>query len=217
MTTGNQHGTARQRPLLARALGVTGLLGCLAAIGGTLLAQAIVPQHDWVSETISDLAAGRHAVIMDVALYGFAAGIMATSLATARVHLGKLDWSAGAVALAVIAGLVIIVGARDEYGDGDSNGGAVVIHSYLVYALGLLFAYLPVGMYGGLNRAHPTAARTLAILGGGWVVLAPVFLLMSTGFDGVVERVLGLIACGMIAILSWVTMSRAPDAPEPRA
>lgn len=216
MTNGEQHGAAHQRPLLAKALGVMGLLGCLAAIGGTLLAQIIVPGHDWISDTISDLAAGRYAIIMDVALYGFAAGIMATSLGTAHVHLGKSGWSAGVLALAVIAGLVIIIAARDEYGDGDSNGGTVVIHIYLVYALGLLFAYLPVGMYRGLQQGHPGAARSLAVLGGVWVILAPLFLVMSTGWDGLVERILALVACGMIAILSWVTLKRSKAPPAPR-
>ncbi|KZY40522.1 hypothetical protein A3731_12680 [Roseovarius sp. HI0049] len=215
MTTRNHHGPAQRQPFLSWALGVTGLVGCLVVIAGTLLAQAFVPDHDWVSDTISDLAAGRHAIIMDVALYGFATGILATSLATARVHLGKLDWSAGVLALAIIAGLVIIVAARDEYGDGDSNGGTVVIHRYLVYALGVLFAYLPIGMYRGLKRAHLPAARAFAVLGGGWVVLAPVFMFMSTRMDGLVERVLALIACGMIAILSWVTLQHGKKPPAP--
>ncbi len=210
-----QDGAARQRPLLAKILGIAGLLGCLSAIGGTLVAQTIVPGHDWISDTISDLAAGRFAAIMDVALYGFAAGLMATSLAMAHVHLGKTGWSGGVLALAVIAGLVIVVGARDEYGDGDANGGTVVIHSYLVYALGLLFAYLPLGMFGGLKPRHPRSALALAGLGIAWVLLAPVFLFMSTHYDGLVERILGLIACAMIAILSWVALHRGIGSPPP--
>lgn len=210
-----QDGAARQRPLLAKILGIAGLLGCLSAIGGTLVAQAVVPGHDWISDTISDLAAGRFAAIMDVALYGFAAGLMATSLAMAHVHLGKTGWTGGVLALAVIAGLVIVVGARDEYGDGDSNGNSVVIHSYLVYALGLLFAYLPLGMFGGLKPAHPRSAWSLLWLGAAWVLLAPVFLFMSTQYDGLVERLLGLIACAMVALLSWVALRRGMGWPPP--
>lgn len=66
---------------------------------------------------------------MDVALYGFAAGLFAMALAASHAHLGDIGWPAGMPSLALLAALIITVGARNEYGDGDNEG--VVIHIYL--------------------------------------------------------------------------------------
>jgi hypothetical protein len=168
-----------------------------------------VPNHDWIADTISDLAAGRWEIIMDLALYGFAAGLLAIALAAAHAHLGGLVWSAGVVSLAMLSAVIIVVGARNEYGDGDSEG--VVIHIYLVYALGALFLAVPFCMRPGLDRGHPRARRALTILGALWAVAAPVFLFLPTSFDGLYERALGLIACGIVVTLSLVFLGRGRD------
>lgn len=207
MTTTDQDDTDpahRKRPELLIFLGITGLFGCLCLVLGTLIAPYHVPHHDWWSDTISDLAAGDSEIIMDVALYGFAVGIMATALAASHDHLGKTGWSVGVLALAAIAGIVVIVGARNEYGDGDNEG--IVIHIYLVYALGALFTLVPATMTSGLRRVAPRAARTMIALGCAWVVLTPIFLTMSTEWDGLVERIMGLVATGMIVLLSVISL-----------
>lgn len=194
----------RKRPALLIFLGVLGIAGCISLIAGTIIAPYYVPDHDWWSDTISDLAAGDSEIIMDVALYGFAIGIMAAALAASHDHLGESGWSVGVLALAAISGIVVIVGARNEYGDGDNEG--VVIHIYLVYALGALFALVPATMTSGLRRVAPVAARAMIVFGVLWVVLVPVFLSMGTEWDGLVERIMGLAAAGLIVILSLVAI-----------
>ncbi len=194
----------RKRPALLIFLGALGIAGCISLVLGTIIAPYYVPDHDWWSDTISDLAAGDSEIIMDVALYGFAIGIMAAALAASHDHLGESGWSVGVLALAAISGIVVIVGARNEYGDGDNEG--VVIHIYLVYALGALFALVPATMTAGLRRVAPLAARAMIVLGALWVVLAPVFLSMGTEWDGLIERIMGLAAAGLIVILSLVAI-----------
>ena len=198
---------ANERPWLLIALGIIGLGGAAALVIGTLVAPIFVPDHNWISDTISDLAAGQWEILMDVALYGFAAGLMATALSSAHAHLGAAGWSAGVLSLSVLATLVIIIGARNEYGDNDSDG--VVIHIYLVYGLGVLFAVVSAVMQSGLrNSGHVRAGRWLIGLGAGWVIMSPVFLMSPTSVDGLLERILGLFACGMVVTLSLVFLRR---------
>ncbi|QFT94268.1 hypothetical protein FIU86_15570 [Roseovarius sp. THAF9] len=194
----------RKRPVLMILLGILGIAGCISLVLGTFIAPFYVPNYNWWSDTISDLAAGESEIIMDVALYGFAIGVMATALAASHDHLGRSGWSIGVVSLAAIAGIVVIVGARNEYGDGDNEG--VVIHIYLVYMLGALFTIVPATMTSGLRRVAPWAARAMIAFGAVWVVLAPIFLTMGTRWDGLVERIMGLAAAGVITVLSLIAI-----------
>lgn len=187
------------RPALVVFLGVLGLLGCVALVAGMLVAQSYVPDHEWMADTISDLAAGENEIIMDVALYGFAISLFATALAAAHLHLGARGWSVGIIALSILAAVVVVIGARNEYGDGDSEG--VVIHIYLVYALGVFFAVAAFSMYRGLREHYPLASVALFWLGIAWTLAAPVFFMMPDGLDGLYERGLGVIACAMVALL----------------
>jgi len=77
----------QERAYLLIGLGALGLLGCIALLTGALVAPYFVPHHDPVADTISDLAAGEAEIIMDVALYGFAAGLLAIALAASHAHL----------------------------------------------------------------------------------------------------------------------------------
>ncbi|MFX0542178.1 DUF998 domain-containing protein [Roseovarius sp. S4756] len=196
-----------ERPWLLIVCGLLGLGGCASLIIGTLVAPIYVPNHDWISDTISDLAAGRWEILMDVALYGFAAGLMATALAAAHAHLGKAGWSVGVMSLSLLAAAVVIIGARNEYGDNDNEG--VVVHIYIVYAMGALFALLSAVMQAGLRTSgHVRAGWWIIALGIGWVVMSPVFLMSATSVDGLLERILGLFACGMVTVLSLVFLRR---------
>lgn len=195
-----------ERPYLLIVCALLGFLGCVSLVAGTLVAQQLVPDHDWVAETISDLAAGRMEIVMDVALYGFAAGIIATALAAAHAHLGGIGWSGGILALALLAAVVTVIAARNEYGDGDDEG--VVIHIYLVYALGLLFALVPLLMSTGAARDSRWSCRALRGLGILWAVASPVFFLVPTAYDGLYERLLGLVAAAVVCVLCAVFLKR---------
>ncbi len=198
--------TTEHRWLLI-VLGLIGLGGCAALVIGTLIAPFYVPDHDWIADTISDLAAGRWEIMMDVALYGFGAGLMATSLAASHAHLGKVGWSVGIISLSILAALVVIIGARNEYGDNDNEG--VVIHIYLVYGLGALFTVVSAVMQAGLRASgHDRAGKWLIGLGIGWAIMSPVFLMSPTWIDGLLERFLGLFACAMVVTLSLVFLRR---------
>lgn len=159
-------------------------------IVGMFIDQAFVPGYNWVSDTISDFAAGELEIVTDVALYGFASGLFAVPLAAAHAHLGTIGWSVGIFCLAVLAALVVIIGARNEYGDNDNEG--VFIHIYLVYGLGALFTLAPLGMAGALRSEHRWTRNALIGLASAWAILCPIFLLAATSIDGLLERVLGL-------------------------
>ncbi len=203
-----------ERPYLLFFLGCLGLLGCMSLLAGTLIAPYFVPDHDVFADTISDLAAGENEIIMDIALYGFAAGLMAIALAASHAHLGGALWSAGTVFVAILAVLVIIIGARNEYGDGDNEG--VVIHVYLVYGLGLFFLVAPLCLYPSLRPAYPHAANALLALAALWGLASPIFFFLPTGMDGLYERGLGVIACAMVVLLSLVFIARGREAMHRR-
>lgn len=210
MSTRMNHSRGRsatgERPYLLMTLAVIAFMGCLAVIVGMFVAQILVPDYNWIFDTISDLAAGEWEIVMDVALYGFAAGLFAASLAAAHAHLGGAGWSVGILSLAILAALVVIVGARNEYGDSDNEG--VVIHIYLVYGIGALFTLAPLCMARGLGENHGWAKRALIGLAIVWAMLCSVFLLVPTSVDGLIERALGLIACAMVCTLGAVFFQR---------
>ena len=199
--------THTERPWLLLLFAALGLAGCAALIAGTIIAPLYVPDYNSISDTISDLAAGQSEIIMDVALYGFAAGIFAVALAASHAHLGGPWWTLGIVGLAVLASIVIVIGARNEYGDGDSEG--VVIHIYLVYAMGAMVPAVCAAMAPGLRASgHEKARWALIASGVCWAILAPIFLLSPTAIDGLLERIVGLTFCAAVAVLSWVFAAR---------
>ncbi len=193
----NNAGLAEPAPGLLMTCGVLGVLGSLALIAGNVIGSIVVPGHDWVADTVSDLAAGRFEIIQDVALYGFAVGILAIGMAAAHLHLGKRRWTIGVFALMALALIVTVIGARNEYGDRDTGG--LVIHIYLVYMLGVVFPLAPFTMAGGLERLHTGLRRLSFVCAGLWCVGAPIFFLMPTGYDGAWERGLGVITA------VWIT------------
>lgn len=182
---------------LVTGLSLYACLGCAIFAGSILIADFVVPDHDWIADTISDLGAGRYEFIVDIGIYAFSAALVATALGAAHLHLGQWDWSVGVIGLALAGLIVFLVGARNEYGDNDNEG--VVIHIYLVYALGLLFTLVPLCMARGAGGTHGRVLVGLALL---WLIAAPVFFFLPTGIDGVYERGLGLIAMAMVVTLA---------------
>ncbi|WP_292292003.1 DUF998 domain-containing protein [Marivita sp.] len=192
-------------------------LGWYAAVGGVvfvvsiLIADFVVPEHDWIADTISDLGAGRFEYIVDIGLYSLSASFIALALLAAHVHMGGWGWSVGIVGLAVLGLVVFLVGARNEYGDSDNDGW--VIHSYLVYLLGLLMALIPALLHSGARRASATYGNCLVAVGVMWTISAPWFFFLPTTVDGLYERYLGLIALALIFTLShfFIRHGRAFD------
>ncbi len=187
------------RPLIIW-LGWYAIFGCFAFAVSILIADFVVPDHDWVADTISDLGAGRYEYIVDIGIYTFSAALISIALLAAHIHLGGRGWSFGVVGFAVLGLIVFLVGARNEYGDSDSEG--VVVHIYLVYALGLLIATLPLIMAGGASRAGRGFGRVLIGISIVWTISAPIFFFLPDGIDGIYERYLGLIAMVTVVTLA---------------
>ncbi|WP_411233016.1 DUF998 domain-containing protein [Marivita sp. S0852] len=176
------------------------LLGCVVFAVSILIADWVVPDHNWIADTISDLGAGEYEFIVDIGIYTFSAALIAIALLSAHQHLGGSGWSVGLVAFALLGLIVFLVGARNEYGDSDRDG--VVIHRFLVYALGLLMAAAPALMAPGaaqVSRVHSRVLIALSIL---WCLSAPIFFFLPTSIDGLYERGLGLIAFAVVGTLA---------------
>ncbi|MBI6629930.1 DUF998 domain-containing protein [Pontibaca salina] len=178
--------------VLIYVLGWYAILGCVLLGISVLIADFLVPHHDWIADTISDLGAGKYEFIVDIGIYSFSASLVSIALLAAHVYLEGWRWGIGVIGFAVLGLLVFLVGARNEYGDNDSDG--VVIHVYLVYALGFLFAVLPWAMSQGANRISAAYRQTLIGLSVLWAFSAPIFFFLPDSVDGVYERYLGLIA-----------------------
>ncbi len=166
-------------------------LGAVGLVGGNIVGSYVVPGHDWVADTVSDLAAGKYEIIQDVSLYGFAASLTALGLACAHLHNGVAKWSLLTFCLVLLALCVVIIGARNEYGDGDSEG--IVIHIYVVYAIGVLFAaaFTLTALEGGRIAGFMVPLSWVCLVL--WAIGAPIFFTLPTAWDGVWERGLGVI------------------------
>lgn len=197
----------RGKPAFMNALAWYTILGCIIFGITILIADFVVPDHDWVADTISDLGAGKYEFIVDTGIYAFSTSLIAVALLAAHDHLGGASWSFGTVGFAVIGLIVFLVGARNEYGDNDRDG--VVIHIYLVYALGFLMAILPIAMTGGARRVGPVYARVLIGSSILWTVSAPVFFFLPDNMDGIYERYLGLVAFSVVVTMALLFMRRA--------
>lgn len=195
-----------EHPAFLIALGCNSIIGCIVFCATLLIADFVVPNHDWIADTISDLGAGKYEYIVDIGLYAFSASLISIALLCAHAHLGGRRWSFGVTGFAMLGLLVFLVGARNEYGDGDNEG--VVIHIYLVYALGLLMAVIPFAMAKGAERAGQTYARILIGISILWVVCAPFFFFLPDGIDGIYERFLGLLVIGAVCTLAWMFIRR---------
>ena len=193
-------------PALMIALGVYAVAGCVIFIASILIADFVVPNHDWIADTISDLGAGRYEFIVDIGLYAFSASLISIALLAAHVHMGGWGWSVGVVGFALLGLLVFLVGARNEYGDHDNDG--VIIHIYLVYGLGLLFLAVPLAMAKGAGRAGDRYRYALIGLALLWGVSAPVFFFLPDAIDGIYERYLGLIAMAIVVVLAHLFIAR---------
>ena len=194
-------------PLLMRFVGVMALLGVVGLVGSNIWGTIVVPNHDWMADTVSDLAAGKYESIQDVGLYTYAGALLALAIGTAHLHPGTRSWTGVSIGLALLALCVTIIAARNEYGDGDNEG--VEVHIYIVYAMGALFT--AVFVLASWVRTHfriLTLSRVCAVL---WSIGAPVFFMLPTGWDGGFERALGIVTAVWVTALGFrfIQMARA--------
>lgn len=196
-----------EQPALLVGLSLLAFFGCIALAGSILIADFVVPNHDWIADTISDLGAGRYEFIVDIGLYTFSAALIGLAVLAAHVHLGTWDWSVGIIALVIFGLLVFLIGARNEYGDNDSDGW--VIHIYLVYGLGITMTVACFALARGAARASPRYRMILIATGIVWVASAPVFFFLPTDIDGLYERYLGAVSFVLVTALAHLFYQRA--------
>ena len=187
--------------LLLAASGWIGVWGVFATLISNIIGSAVVPEYEWVADTISDLAAGRYEIIQDVGLYAFAGALLACAIGAAHVHPGTNRWTAGILGLSIMAGLVVVIGARNEYGDSDSVA-TWGVHLGLVYALMLLFLATSWAMSSGMGRLRPICRLVSLTCTGLFFVTGAAYFLVPTGYDGLVERAVVLVALVWVSILS---------------
>ena len=201
-TESEREGLSIQSGNLLKACGIIGLVGCVGLVVSNVVGSMIVPDYDWVADTISDLGAGKYEIVQDLGFHAYAAALLACAIGAAHYHLDAGRWSFGILCLALLAFCVEIIAVRNEYGDGDDEG--IVVHREIVYGLGILFTAAPLLMAKGLNRVSPLywwISVACAVL---WAIGAPVFFFLPTDIDGIWERGLGVITLVWVGSLSWM-------------
>ncbi len=184
-----------QRPELLLFCGLVGLIGNLTPIF-TMIWAAGIAEHDFIADTISDLARGPHKHIMDVGFYVNAAGLLALSIAAAHAHLGRWAWSVGLFCLAFIALVVVLLGIWDEFGKTNDPAEGMSVHTKLTFALGPLYLAGPLLMAGGAARIRRLYRPLFLAAAGLWLVLSVAFKLAPNAYDGILEK--AAIACTML-------------------
>ncbi|WP_158598476.1 DUF998 domain-containing protein [Notoacmeibacter ruber] len=182
------------------------MAGCIFAAGTDLILGFFLEEnYSPISDTISDLAAGgRYAPLQDKAMETFAVATILTGLGLLLARRSGAKWILGAVAMALTGILVFLIALWDEYGDLDQGGW--VVHYKLVYAMAAL---VPSGLLllrrDIVRRSdHSKLVGILfPVLAGLWVLGAPIFYFMHTGYDGLVERTLAAILIIWVAVCAW--------------
>ena len=185
---------------LLRVCAVLGVTGAAALVGANVWGSLVVPGHDFVADTVSDLAAGRYEYIQDIGLYGYAVALLALTVALAHLHAEDGRWNIGLAALGLTALLVTIIAARNEYGDNDSEG--VEVHIYLVYAMGVTFTLAFACFAEGLDAIRPRYRALSYVIAVLWAVGAVIFFLLPTEWDGLWERGLGILTVIWVVAVS---------------
>jgi Protein of unknown function (DUF998) len=192
---------SRANVVLLTVCGWLGIGGAIAAILSDIIGSVVVPNYDWMSDTISDLAAGRYSIIQDVGLYAFAGSLLACAIGTANFHSGQNSWTAGVLSLALMAAIVTVIGARNEYGDRDATT-TWGVHLGLVYFLMSLFLATALLMAPGMTRVRAGYRMWSLICSALFVVTAMAYFFSPSAFVGLTERAVALVAIGWVVTVS---------------
>ena len=200
---------AKRRPgdTISLLVGAYALLAIAAvAVIDAIWGLFVVADYSWISDTISDLAAGDSSRIVDFAIKGFSIAVGLVGLALWRWNLGRLTghswryWVGCAIACA-LAPVIYFIAGYDGYSG--KPMGEMTIHLYLVYALGLgfpLMAWLTEPAFEAVSRRWRNLSLGLAVI---WVLTAPYFMFMGTGWDGLYERGLALMLLVWFGVAGW--------------
>lgn len=201
---------ADQRPELLILCGALGILGPLAMTVGIVVVQSIAPGHDPVSDTISDLARGDTAWIMDVIFYFNAAAMLALAIGAAHLHLGQWDWSLGMFALTFVALDVVLLGVWDTF---YSQPGVdkTSVHTRLATLLFPLYLVGPLAMVRGIARVSAVSKWLFIASGILWPITALIYFYGPAPYYGLTERIAGATTLLWTIPLGWVFLRRGLD------
>lgn len=180
------------QPELLLLCGLVGLIGSIAPVLFNLVA-ALIAEHDFVADTISDLGRGPHKWIMDTGFYISAAGLVALALAAAHAHLGRLAWSLGLLCLVFTSLVTVMLGLWDKFG----GEGDISVHTQLTFFLGPLYLLGPLLMAPAVRRVNSRYALSFVLAAVFWAVFATAFKLAPNSIDGILEKV------AVLATLLW--------------
>lgn len=179
---------AAERPELLLFCGLVGFIGSLTPLVALLVAWPVA-EHDFIADTVSDLARGPHKWIMDLGFYVNAAGLLGLAIGAAHVHLGRMAWSLGIFCLSFLALVVVLLGLWDEFHNVGDNASGMTVHTKLTFFLGPLYTAGPLLTArgaAGISRTYGWLFVTSATI---WLIFAVAFLMAPTGYDGIVEKV----------------------------
>ena len=189
----------RQGDSVLRLAGQLGVLGSIALPVANAAGVMVVERHSWISDTISDLAAGPHEWIQDVGLYLFALALAAVGAGLWRLHLGGWGWRIGAGLLWLLAADVALMAFWEDYSNHDPG---FTIHPYAVYLFGIGFGLALLLLARGLGQIGRGWAWASLALFIAWAVLAPIYFFVPPAIEGIYERGLGLIVIGWLLAVS---------------
>ncbi|MEE4211143.1 MAG: DUF998 domain-containing protein [Parvularcula sp.] len=184
-----------------RVLGGLALFGCAAVLICDFIMWSMIEGYSPISQTISELGAGPHHEIQDLGITLFAFGIL--SLAAGLILRSQNGKWAMLVRIAFIA-LALDVAAIaliNEYGDGDTGG--LVLHPYFVAILYGIVAFLLLFGPASTPDRGKTSARFSRAAGALWIVAAPFFYVVPEDWNGLYERVLGVVLVSSVAIAAY--------------
>jgi peptidoglycan/LPS O-acetylase OafA/YrhL len=197
---------AKHKKVLSLASGIIGLLSCLVVVLADITGIIVNDGYNPISETISDLAVGGQSYILDYGLYAFGIGVMACALGLLTWNLGGRRWKLSAGLLILLAIDIIVIAARNEYGDG--NPGGTEIHVYLVYIFGILFTIITALLGYDFERISPFWKVFSFAIAVAWIILAPLFFFAPDNWDGAFEQFVGLVMSAGVVAISWLLLRR---------
>jgi len=163
-----------------------------------------------IRNTISNVAASERSSmideISDIGIYAFVVAVIATTIGLLRWRIDRLDWKIGSGLLVIVAVAVTLIAGYEAY----TTGNGPVIHYKLVYVLGVAFplaVLLTAGQFWEIDKRLGIALYAGGVI---WAILAPLFFMVPTGYDGAYERMLaGLKLAWFITV--GVMIWRDPD------
>ena len=198
---------AAERPELLILCGAMGILGPVAFTVATLVMQILVPNHDWMADTISDLGDGPMQIWMDCFFYLQGAGLIALAVAAAHAHLGRWGWSAGILMLTLLALAIVLLGVWDEFYT-RPDPPHLSVHTRIAITLLPLFTLGPLAMAAGAARIDERYRRMFLASAALWPVLALTYYFGPDGWDGLLERIAGAVTLLWTVPLGWMFLSR---------